>query len=73
MSKTPEYSIKELAELLGRSTKYVYSMRARGFIMRWDFKTRVFVATLPAARRWINQTGFTLHEGKPRFSGSKRF
>lgn len=63
---TPSLSVKELAERLGRSTRYVYGMRQRGFPMTWDWPSHCYVATEPAARAWIEKKRFRLVRGKER-------
>lgn len=51
-------SVKELAVALNRSPKYVYLMRRAGFKMMWDHASHCYVATPPAARRFITRTNF---------------
>lgn len=55
--------VKELAPALGVSMSFVYQMRACGFVMsgaRRDNQT----ATVAAARKWIEETGFRMVRGR---------
>ncbi|MGH7941193.1 MAG: hypothetical protein ACREFR_09000 [Limisphaerales bacterium] len=54
--------VKELADALGVSPRFVYQMRARGFPMRGYSRQRQG-ATLEEARDWINAHGFRLSHG----------
>jgi hypothetical protein len=52
----------ELAVALGVSFRFIYQMRARGFLMRGDTRRRQ-MATLEQARAWIRANNFRLHDG----------
>ncbi len=71
--------VKELADALGVSTKYVWLMRVAGFPMDWralpGFGGRlVLTATEQAAREWIEMNEFRLVHCRPVMSaGQLRF
>jgi hypothetical protein len=52
-------SVKELAASLGVSLRFVYQMRACGFLMRGDTRHRQ-TATPEEARAWIKENDFRL-------------
>ncbi|HEX3625120.1 MAG TPA: hypothetical protein VH280_06830 [Verrucomicrobiae bacterium] len=54
--------IKELAEALGVSTRFIYVMRARGFPMRGDTHQRQ-MATVAEASAWIRANNFRIING----------
>lgn len=51
--------VKELADALGVSLRFIYQMRACGFPMRGDIRYRQ-MATVEEARAWIKANNFRL-------------
>ena len=55
---------KELAQALSVSVHFVYQMRACGFAMTWDSRTRCNVSNPKKARYWLKKTKFRLLDGR---------
>lgn len=60
--------VKELAVALGVSTRFIYQMRACGFVMEGDVHQRQ-KATVAEARAWIKENNFRLIKSKGMIGG----